>query len=85
MKKYKNLDALVEALKSGEIPDSVSPGGAVQLMGVTRSAISQRCSSGSLEAWTAEGIILISKRSIKAAMKKKRGIPDSQGELVGVQ
>lgn len=85
MKTYKKLGLLVEAMTRGEIPaDSVSPGAASQMMGVTRSAISQRVHSGSLEAWTSEGIILISTRSIKAALKKKQGIPESQGELVGL-
>lgn len=85
MKTYSKLGHMVEAMAKGEIPrDSVSPGRAGQLMGITRSAISQRVHGGSLEAWTAEGIILISTRSIKAVLKKKQGIPETQGELAGL-
>ncbi len=75
MKTYKTVSELVEAMKSGEIPSEVvSPGGAAGMMGVTRQAINDRLHKGkSLEAWGAEGYILISVESINLAIKKKKG------------
>jgi len=83
MKKFKTIGALVRAMKDGEIPeDVVSPGAAASAIGVTRQAIYDRLhNTESLEGWAAEGVILISARSVKAAVKKKRGIPEGQGEL----
>lgn len=65
---------MVEAMKSDEIPsDVVSPGAAAAMLGVTRQAINDRLHNGnSLEAWSAEGTVLISVKSIKMALKKKR-------------
>lgn len=73
MKTYKTVSKLAAAMRSGEIPvDVVSPGGAAQMLGVTRQAINDRLHHGkSLEAWGAEGYILISVESIKLALKKK--------------
>ncbi len=81
MKTYKTVSELVEAMKSGEIPIGVvSPGGAAQMLGVTRQAINDRLHHGkSLEAWGAEGIILISEESIKLALKKKRTSGNHRG------
>jgi len=83
MKKYKTLALLVADLKKGVIPaDVVSPGAAANLLGVTRQAINDRLHvSKSLEAWSAEGVVLISVQSLKDAQRKKRNIPESQGEL----
>lgn len=82
MKKYATLDLLVEDLKSGVIPSGVvSPGGAASALGITRQAVHQRLHSGSLQGWAAEGVILIDVDSLTEAVKKKRGIPESQGEL----
>lgn len=80
MKTFKNIDLLAAAMASNEIPKGcISPGAAAAMMGISRSAVSQRIrESGSLEAWGADGVVLISIRSIKAAMKKKQGISDSQ-------
>jgi len=73
MKTYKTVAELVEAMKSDEIPaDVVSPGAAAAMLGVTRQAINDRIHNGkSLEAWGAEGTVLISVRSIKLALEKK--------------
>ena len=81
MKTYKTLCELVEAMKSDEIPsDVVSPGGAAGMLGVTRQAINDRLHNGnSLEAWSAEGVILISGRSLEVARKKKRLASDKDG------
>lgn len=82
MKKYRRLSALVEAIQKGEIPnDVVSPGAAARSLGITRQGVHNRLKCGTLEAWSAEGVILISEKSIKQAVKKKRGISDKQGEL----
>ena len=83
MKKYKTLSALVKAIKDGEIPgDVVSPGAAANLLGISRTAFHQRMHiSGSLEAFQAEDVILVSVRSIEKCLLKKRGIPETQGEL----
>ncbi|MGO8754500.1 MAG: hypothetical protein ACLQHK_04650 [Gallionellaceae bacterium] len=82
MKTYKSLSRMAEAIKSGEIPsDVVSPGGAAQMLGVTRQAINDRLHySESLEAWSAEGVILISVKSIKLAKKKQRGVSKDVSE-----
>lgn len=82
MKTYKTVAMLVEAMKSDEIPaDVVSPGGAAQMLDVTRQAINDRLHNGnSLEAWSAEGIILISVKSIKMALKKKQHASDKRGD-----
>lgn len=73
---------MVEAMKSDEIPaDVVSPGAAAAMLGVTRQAINDRLHNGnSLEAWGAEGTILISVKSIKLALKKKQRASDNQGD-----
>ncbi len=82
MKIYKTISELVEAMKSEDIPsDVVSPGGAAAMLGVTRQAINDRLHNGnSLEAWGAEGVILISCRSIKLARKKKQLASDKEGD-----
>lgn len=82
MKTYKTVSELVEAMQSGEIPvDVVSPGGAAQMLGVTRQAINDRLhNSNSLEAWGAEGYILISVESIKLALDKKKRTSGNQGD-----
>ena len=74
METYKTLTELVAAIQSDEIPaDVVSPGAAAQMLGVTRQAINDRIHrSNSLEAWGAEGVVLISVRSIESAMQKKK-------------
>lgn len=74
MKTYKTVSEMVEAMKSDEIPsDVVSPGAAAAMLGVTRQAINDRLHNGnSLEAWSAEGTVLICVKSIKLALKKKR-------------
>lgn len=75
MQSYSSLSELVSAITSGEIPaDVVSPGHAAALLGVTRQAINDRIHrSKSLEAWGAEGTVLISMRSIEKALQKKEG------------
>lgn len=74
MKTYKTLNELLEAVESREIPvEVVSPGGAAARLGVTRQAINDRLYNGnSLEAWGAEGYILISVKSINEALEKKK-------------
>lgn len=84
MHKYKKFEQLLSAIQSGEIPTNcVSPGGAAGMLGITRQSVHERMKTGSLESWTSEGYILISVRSIKAVLKKKQGIPETQGELYG--
>lgn len=82
MKKYRTLALLVEDLKKGVIPSSViSPGAAASILGVTRQAIHNRIKTGSFPSWTAEGVILIDADAVNDASRKKRGIPEGQGEL----
>ena len=73
MKTYKSLSELLAAVESQEIPiEVVSPGGAAGMLGVSRQAINDRLYHGnSLEAWGAEGYILISIESVKLALEKK--------------
>lgn len=80
MKTYKTVSEMAEALVSGEIPtDVVSPGYAAQLLGVTRQAINDRIhKSKTLEAWGAEGNVLISIRSINAVLEKRKA--ENQGK-----
>ena len=64
VKKFKTKEKLVQAILAGEIPRKVlSPGGAAAALGVTRQAIHQRIKRGTLNAWTAEGIILVDPRT----------------------
>lgn len=74
MKKYKTLELLVEDIKANKIPANVvSPGAAASMLNVSRQAIQDRLyKSQTLEAWSAEGVILISVDSIKEAYKKKQ-------------
>ncbi len=73
MKTYKTIEDMLAAVEAGEVPThSVSPGGAAQMLGVTRQAINDRLHNGnSLDAWGAEGYILISVESIQRALEKK--------------
>lgn len=82
MKKYRSIRAMAEALKTGEIPSAVySPGYVARHLGISRQALHKRLKCGTIEAWSAEGYVLVSEKSMKEALKKKRGIPDEQGEL----
>jgi len=73
MKNFKSVSELANAIASGEIPSEVvSPGHAAALLGVTRQAINDRIHrSKSLDAWGAEGTVLISMRSIEEALLKR--------------
>lgn len=73
MKEYKNIAELVEAIQADEIPaEVVSPGAAAAMLGVTRQAINDRIHrSKSLEAWGAEGVVLISVESINRAIQAR--------------
>lgn len=82
MKRYRTVAQLAEAMKRDEIPANVvSPGAVAAALGITRQSVHDRLKHNSLDAWCAEGVILIDARSLKAAVKKKRGIPGSQGKL----
>lgn len=83
--KYKTIGELAKAMKTGEIPeDVVSPGAAAVALGVTRGAIHSRLRWGTLDAWSAESVVLVSAKSLRKAVKVKRNIPETQGELHGV-
>jgi hypothetical protein len=71
MKKYKSIDALISAAMAGDIPTALtSPGGAAQMLGISRQAVNYRVHhSCSLEAYGAQGYVFITERSIKAALK----------------
>lgn len=83
LKEYKTLSLLVDDIKNGKIPSEVvSPGAAASVLGVSRQAVWNRIHvTGSLEAWGADGVILISMASLKIARDKSRNIPVGQGEL----
>ena len=82
MKKYPSLELLVEDLKKGIIPSHViSPGAAAFVLGITRQAVHQRLKSGSIPAWTADGVILVDADSVVSISKKKQGIARTQGVL----
>lgn len=85
--KYKKLEQLIAAIQNGDIPSGVvSPGGAAAALGVTRQAVNDRIhKSGTLNAWGAEGYVLVEIKSLKAAYKKKMGIPESQREISGLE
>lgn len=85
MKKYKTLQLLIADIKSNKIPANVvSPGAAASMLGISRQAVQDRLYlSESLEAWSADGVVLISVDSIKDAFNKKNNIPESQGVLHG--
>lgn len=82
IKEFKSIREMVEAIKRGEVPsDVVSPGAAAAALGVTRHAIYQRIKWKSLDAYMADGTILIDAKMLRKAVKEKRNIPESQGEL----
>lgn len=85
MKKYKSLELLVQDIKDNKIPANVvSPGAAANMLGISRQAVQERIyKSQTLEAWAAEGVILVSVESIKDAYRKKNNIPEGQGVLHG--
>lgn len=85
MKKYKTLELLIQDIKDNKIPANVvSPGAAATMLGITRQAVQERIyKSQSLDAWIAEGVVLVSVESIKDAYRKKNNIPESQGVLHG--
>lgn len=83
MKRFKSLNEMVEAIKRNELPkDIVSPGDASAVLGISRQAMHELCQRGTIPAWYAERVILIDAKAVKAYQKKKRGIPDTQGELL---
>jgi hypothetical protein len=80
VKKFKTKDQLVKAFASGEIPKNVlSPGGAATVLGVSRQAIHQRIKRGTLNAWTAEGIILVDPRTFWERLRDL-GASNDEGE-----
>jgi len=82
MKRYRTIGELVAAMRADEIPcNVVSPGGAARSLGITRQALHQRVKRGTLAAWTAEGVVLIDASGVRAEVRKKRRIAESQGEL----
>ena len=83
VKRYKTVAQMGAALAAGEIPESIlSPGGAAAALGVTRQAVYDRIKRGTLRAWWAEGgYVLIDARDVRSAVRRKRGIAESQGEL----
>lgn len=82
MRRFRTLNALLEALRAEEDMDVLSAIEAARVLGVTKQAIYNRCTRDvSLEAWGCGRVIFISKRSVKKALKKKQGIPEGQREL----
>lgn len=82
MKRFRTLAAMMRAIHDGEIPANViSPGGAANALGITRQAVHSRINNGTLRAWSAEGYVLIDARELRAAVLRKRGISEAQGEL----
>lgn len=83
MKRFKSLNAMVEAIKRDEIPKNVvSPGAACAVLGISRQSMHDLCKRGTIPAWCAERVILIDANAVQAYSKKKRGVPDTQGELL---
>lgn len=85
MQKFKKIADLAKAIQEGQIPsDVVSPGAAAALLGITRQSLHDRLKKGTLEGWKAEGVVLVSVASLKALINRKKGIPETQGELLDV-
>lgn len=83
MKRFKSLNAMVEAIKRNELPKNiVSPGAACAVLGISRQSMHDLCKRGTIPAWYAERVILIDEDAVQAYSKKKRGVPDTQGELL---
>ena len=83
MKRFKSLNAMVEAIKRDELPKNiVSPGAACAVLGISRQSMHELCKRGTIPAWYAERVILIDEDAVQAYSKKKRGVPDTQGELL---
>lgn len=82
MKKFRTMREMVQAMKDDEIPANVvSPGAAAAALGISRQSVHLRLLRGTLMGWSAEGVVLIDAQALKAAVKQKRGIPETQGEL----
>ena len=82
MKRFKTVDEMVEAIKRNELPPHlVSPGAACAVLGITRQSMHDLCKRGTIPAFYAERIILIDADAVQAYSLKKRGVPDSQGDL----
>ena len=83
MKRFKSLNAMVEAIKRNELPQNiVSPGYAAGILGITRQSMHDLCKRGTIPSWYAERVILIDADAVQAYSKKKRGIPNTQRELI---
>jgi hypothetical protein len=82
MKRFKNLDEMVKAIKRDELPKHiVSPGDACAVLGISRQAMHELCKRGTIPAWYAERVILIDADAVQAYSLKKRGVPDGQRDL----
>lgn len=82
MKRFKNLDEMVEAIKRGDLPRHiVSPGDACAVLDISRQAMHELCKRGTIPAWYAERVILIDADAVQAYSLKKRGVPESQGDF----
>ena len=83
MQRFKNLNEMFQAFDRKEIPQNVvSPGYACAILGISRQAMHQLCKRGTIPAWCAERYIFIDLDAVQAYSLKKRGIPDTQGELL---
>lgn len=80
MKKFKTKDQLLKAIEAGEIPTKVlSPGGVASALGISRQAVHQRIKRGTLNAWTAEGIILVDPRTFWDRLRDLGASNDTDG------
>lgn len=82
MKRFKNVDEMVEAIKRDELPKHlVSPGAACAVLGISRQAMHELCKRGTIPSFYAERVILIDAEAVQAYSLKKRGVPAGQGDL----
>lgn len=83
MQKFKKIADLARAIQEGQIPaDVVSPGAAAVMLGVHRQTLHDKLNKGVIECYKAEGVVLVSAASIKAYLDRKKGVPETQGELI---
>lgn len=73
MTRFETLADLERAMERGEVPaDVVSPSYCAAELNCTRQAIHERIKSGSLTAWGAERVVLISSDSLRKALDKQK-------------
>lgn len=75
MKKFKSVRALMEAVASREVPvDIALPCVAAKWLGVSRQAVWDRMTRGTLRGWAAPGVSYVDMADVRAIRREFRGL-----------